>query len=89
MMKTAQLNQLLEAIHNKEDKDINSLEKEVAEEIEDSVECDSFFKLPLTNIFSIVSKIDFLDIENYSKLDPFFSERNDDIFSIICLFIHH
>ena len=28
----------------------------------------SFFKLPLENIFSIVSKIDFYDIENYSNL---------------------
>ena len=67
-MKTIKLDQLFEAIHNKERKDISSLEKEVAEEIENLVAYDSFFKLPLENIFSIVSKIDFLDIENYSNL---------------------
>ena len=50
---TTKLNQLLEAIHKKENKDISSLEKEVAEEIEDIVKCGSFFKLPLENIFSI------------------------------------
>ena len=65
---STKINELLEAIHKKEEKDIYSLEKEVAEDIEDSVECDLFFELPLENIFSIVSKIDFFEIENYSNL---------------------
>ena len=67
-MKSTKLNKLFEAIHKKENKDITLLEEEVSEEIEDSVKFDSFFKLPLENIFSIVSKIEFLDIDNYSKL---------------------
>ena len=63
------LNELFEAVHNKKNQEaIHLLEKEVAEEIEDIVACDSFFKLPLENIFSIVSKIEFFDIENYSNL---------------------
>ena len=67
-MKTTKLTELLEAIHKKDSNDIYSIEKEVAEEIEDSIASDSFFKLPLENIFSIVSKIDFLDVEDYSNL---------------------
>ena len=59
-MKT-KLNQLFEAIQSKVNKDITSLEKEVADEIEDAVTCDTFFKLPLENIFSIVSNIEFLE----------------------------
>ena len=62
------INQLLELVHKKENKDISSLEKEIAEEIENSVECDSFYKLPLENIYSIVSKIEFLDVDNYSNI---------------------
>ena len=37
LMITTKLNQFLEALHKKENKDISSLEKEVAEEIENSV----------------------------------------------------
>ena len=70
MKSHTKLSELLEAIDKKEGRDISSIEKEVAEDIEEIVakQSDSFFKLPLENIFSIVSKIDFLDVENYSNL---------------------
>ena len=51
-MKSTKLNELFEAIHkNVNQEAVHLLEKEVAEEIEDIVACDSFFKLPLENIF--------------------------------------
>ena len=46
-MKTTKLNELIEAIHTSESKDISSLEKGVVEEIEDAIANDLFFKLPL------------------------------------------
>ena len=68
-MKSSKLNELLAAIQNRENEErVSTLEREVAEEIEDSVTSDLFFTIPLVNIFSIMSKIDFLDIENYSNL---------------------
>ena len=68
-MKSSKLPELLEAIHRQEnEEEINSLEEEVAGRIEDFILHDSFFKLPLKNIFSIVSKVDFYDFENYSNL---------------------
>ena len=65
-MKSSKVSDLLKALQSRENEEIVSrLEKEVAEEIETSVASDLFFTIPLGNLFSIVSKIDFYDVENY------------------------
>ena len=56
---------LREEINQKKRKDvIDTLEERLIENIDQLLTNDDFFHLPLVNIFSVLSKIDFMDIDN-------------------------
>ena len=64
---------ILKKLHNEIDgsnkpDSISSYEEIVAENISEFSKIDSFFTLPLQNIFSILSKIDFSEIESNIKI---------------------
>ena len=61
--------QLSDEIKGKNRKDkILSYEELLSKEIEELSKCECFFNLPLNNIFSVISKVDFSENDNMVEL---------------------
>ena len=60
---------LEEEIKGENKKDfINELESKLSENIEELSNNENFFNLPLNNIFSVISKVNFNEIEDDDKI---------------------
>ena len=63
------LQKLLEEIHGKNRKEIiETYEEQLSKEMKELSKNENFFKLPLNNIFFIISKFDFNFIEESDKI---------------------
>ena len=59
---------LLEINGQNQKSDVNKIEQNLGENIEELSKNRNFYKLPLTNIFSVLSKINFIETDDYLEL---------------------